>query len=339
MSGMPSRRDDTRTLTHAVLEMAERVQLRGAHVVSTSGMRRGQIEAVFKLTNSLQQLDFDGLRLLGGRVLASLFFEPSTRTRLSFEAAMLRMGGTVIGDTTPHVSSSVAKEESLGDMLKVVSHYADVIVLRHPDAEAAVRAVEHAGVPVISAGSGLAHPTQALVDIYTIWCTLGRIDDLRVLVAGADLRYARTAHSLALALAVFGGKTYYVCPQDCLPSQEAMEDLRDAGADVEVVLDPTCGELEEMITMSDVVYLPGCNSLKDTELRTRFHRNLPKYHISLEVLQRAKKKGKHVYVMHPLPRAPGEMDTAIDNSDYQLYFKQVAYSVPIRMALLLALIG
>ena len=324
----------------AVRGAVEGARLQGKHFILMSEVTRQQLEVLFELASLLEPFSRGGLALMQGRVLASLFFEPSTRTRLSTEAAMLRLGGSVISEATPLISSAAAKEESLDDMLKVVSKYADVIVLRHFDADTAMKAVAYAEVPVISAGFGsLTHPTQALLDLYTLWRTLGRIEGLRVVIASADLLRARTGHSLALALAKFGTKIVYAGPHELPPPSEVMDDLARAEADVELVYDSTRSQFEQLVASADVLYLPGCRVPKGTEERELFHRIAPNYFISLEALGRAKKQGRHVYVMHCLPRFPGEMDLAIDRSDHELYFKQVAYGIPIRMALLLALVG
>ena len=327
-------------IDQAVSALVQRAQLEGKHFILISEVTRDQLEVLFELASVVEPYSRSGLVLMNGRILASLFFEPSTRTRLSTEAAMLRLGGSVISEATPLISSAAAKEESLDDMLKVVSKYADVIVLRHFDAEAAMKAVAYAEVPVISAGFGsLTHPTQALLDLYTLWRVLGRIEGLRVVIASADLLRARTGHSLALALAKFGSKIIYAGPRELPPPSEVMDDLARADADVELVYDSTRIQFEDLVASADALYLPGCRVPKGSEERELFHRIAPNYYISLEALQRAKQRGRHVYVMHCLPRFPGEMDLAIDGTDHELYFKQVAYGIPIRMALLLALVG
>src|SRR5258708_4371284 len=180
------------------------------HVLSSHQFDRALLEAVFARARALEGVR-DGR--LGGRIMASLFYEPSTRTRLSFEAAMVRLGGAVIGTESAREFSSVIKGETLEDTVRMVSAYADVIVLRHDEAGAAARAASVADVPIVNAGDGPGeHPTQALLDLYTIDRELGRIEGLHVALCG-DLRYGRTARSLALLLSLFpGARLSFIAP-------------------------------------------------------------------------------------------------------------------------------
>ena len=173
----------------------------GRDIISIKDFARGEIDYVLKMAGALEPVAKVGSDMLHGKVLATLFFEPSTRTRLSFETAMHRLGGSVIGFAEPQVAS-IKKGENLADTVRVVENYADVLVLRHPLEGAARLAAEFAKVPVVNAGSGAEeHPTQALLDLYTILKEKGRIDGLNIALVG-DLRYGRTVHSLAYGLSL-----------------------------------------------------------------------------------------------------------------------------------------
>ena len=259
---------------------------------------------------------------LAGRILASLFFEPSTRTRLSFESAMLRLGGQVIGAQDAGVSSSAAKGESVEDMVRVVAGYADVIVLRHPARGAAARAARVSPVPVINAGDGAGqHPTQALLDLYTIRAELGRLGGLHVGLAG-DLKHGRTARSLALLLALYPGvELSLIAP----PSLRMEPDVLDALRDRAVVVHET-DDLRAAAPGLDVLYQ---TRLQKERLDAAPVADLPI--VDLEVMTRLR---PHAIVMHPLPRV-GEIDRAVDADPRAAYFRQARYGLAVRMAVLL----
>jgi len=321
-----------------LIEAIKKTGLKGRSLISTLDIRKEEIETLFEATKLMEPYVRVGINLLPRKVLATLFFEPSTRTRLSFETAMHKLGGSVISESTPLISSAVAKEESLDDMIKVISKYADIIVLRHPDSEKAMKAIKMSDVPVISGGFGdLEHPTQSLLDLYTIWRTFGKIDGLSVMIACPDLKAARTGHSLTYGLAKFGVKIILASPEDLKMPKEVIENLREVGADFTEFLDSP--NFDELVSSSDVVYLPGCRVPHGPE-RDVFRRIASKYFIKLETLENAKEKlGRMVYIMHCLPRFPGEMDLRIDLTPHALYFKQVEYGIPIRMALIASILS
>jgi aspartate carbamoyltransferase catalytic subunit len=245
----------------------------------------------------------------------------------------------VITETTPLISSSAAKEESLDDMLRVVAQYANVIVLRHFDDVEARRAVGSSGAPVISGGFGQwEHPTQALLDLYTLWRTYGRIKDLKVCIASTDLDHARTGHSMAYGLARLGAKVTLASPSNARTPDEVMTKIASLGASVDEQLDLEQDSFNELIYDMDLVYLPGCSAPKGPEADA-FKTTMEKYLVRYETLSRAQGEGRTIYVTHTLPRRQGEMDLRIDATPSQLYFKAIAYSVSIRMALLVAIAG
>jgi aspartate carbamoyltransferase catalytic subunit len=185
----------------------------GESLLSINDLTNDQIYGLFELARSLEPWNRSKIDLLPGKVMSTLFFQPSTRTRMSFETAMHRLGGSVISEANPMVTSSAAKEESLVDMMKVVSKYANIIVIRHPNDVEARDGVTYSEVPVINGGFGdWEHPTQALLDLYTLWRTHNRIEGLSVTIAIADLVAARTGHSMAYGLARMGANVTLASP-------------------------------------------------------------------------------------------------------------------------------
>ena len=260
---------------------------------------------------------------LRGKVLATLFFEPSTRTRLSFEAAMLRLGGRVISVAEAR-SSSAAKGESLHDTIKTVEGYADVIVLRHPQIGAAEEAARATDVPILNAGDGAGqHPTQSLLDLYTIIKEQGKVDGLTITLAG-DLKNGRTVHSLADLLANYNVGFVFVSPEALRMPNEIVERLHAKGI-----------AIRESESLTDAI--PACDVLYMTRIqRERFadpgeyERLKDAYVLTREMLSAA---GESITIMHPLPRV-NEIATDVDDHPGAAYFRQAANGVPIRMALL-----
>jgi aspartate carbamoyltransferase catalytic subunit len=272
--------------------------------------------------------------------MSTLFFQPSTRTRMSFETAMHRLGGAVISEANPMVTSSAAKEESLSDMLKVVSKYANVIVMRHFNDVDARQAAPYSESPVINGGWGhWEHPTQALLDLYTLWRTYGRVEGLNVCVASADLIEARTGHSMAYGLARLGAKVTLASPQAKRIPAEVLDKVNSQGIHVDEVFDLDQDGFNNLISGMHLVYLPGCSAPKGPEAE-RFKEVMDKYFVRYETLEQVRQKeGRNIYVTHTLPRRAGEMDLRIDNTPSQLYFEAIAYSVSIRMALVASILG
>ena len=315
--------------------------LKGKKYSFLSDLTRDEMTALFKVAEMMEPYTRTGLELMRDKVLCALFFEPSTRTRFSTETAMHRLGGRVITESNPLQTTSAAKDESMWDMLRVMSQYADILVLRHPNEEKVFEALPAATIPVISGGYGsITHPTQGLLDVYTLWRIHGTLEGKKILVSCPDLSRARSGHSCALGAAIMGAEIIYAGPKDLPVPQEQLAKLRATGAKITEVFDPSAKEHDELIIDSDAVYLPGCRIPKGGDARELYMEYAKSYYIGLEPLVRAKKeKGKTVGIMHSLPRFAGEFDFEIDNTDNELYFKQVAYGIPIRMSLITSMIG
>ncbi len=256
--------------------------------------------------------------LLEGKMLANLFFEPSTRTRMSFEVAMKRLGGEVL-NVTAQEASSIAKGETLADTVRVVSKYADAIVIRHPLEGSARLAAEFSEVPVINAGDGAGqHPTQTLLDLYTIRKE-SKLEGLKIALLG-DLKYSRTVHSLIKALTLFNARIYLVSPESLRLPEEFLEGLK---GNVEEA------ELEDVIGEIDVLYVTRIQKERFPD-EEEYRKVAGSYRITPEVLRDAK---DDLIIMHPLPRVD-EIDPAVDRTKHAKYFDQVFYGVPVRMAIL-----
>jgi len=305
-------------------------RLHGADVLRADQFERDDLEAIMEVARgyarSLRR--GEGLEAMRGRILATLFFEPSTRTRLSFEAAMLRLGGQVVS-VAEGATTSAAKGETLHDTIRTVEGYADVIVLRHPEvgsSDAAARATDR---PVINAGDGAGqHPTQALLDLYTIMEEQGRVDGLRVAMAG-DLKHGRTVHSLAQVLARYDVELMLVAPDALRMPQEIVRQLRSAGRPVEETDD-----LRSALGSCDVVYMTRIQRERFAEA-TQYERLKGAFVLTRELLEMA---GGAVTVMHPLPRVD-EIAADVDVLPVAAYFRQAANGVPVRMALLAMVAG
>jgi aspartate carbamoyltransferase catalytic subunit len=278
---------------------------------------------------------FEGVLLSGGSlqnmtnlVLATLFFEPSTRTRLSFETAMHRLGGQIVTVADPKTSSA-AKGESLADSMRTVEGYADVIVIRHPRKGSAEEAAEAVSIPVINAGDGTGqHPTQALLDVYTIQKEKGSLDGLTVTLAG-DLKNGRTVHSLSNLLARLGTRLHLVSPAALEMPAEITAALRSEGADVTVGTD-----LAAAMRESDVVYVTRIQRERFEDPQ-EYERLRGAYVLDLSTIEQAK---PGITIMHPLPRVD-EIATEVDQYPGAAYFRQAANGVPVRMALLALVSG
>jgi aspartate carbamoyltransferase len=261
-------------------------------------------------------------------VLATLFFEPSTRTRLSFETAMHRLGGQVVTVADPKTSSA-SKGESLADSMRTVEGYADLIVIRHPRKGSAEEAARAVSIPVINAGDGTGqHPTQALLDVYTIQKEKGTLDGLTVTLAG-DLKNGRTVHSLSNFLARLGMRLHLVSPQALEMPADITEALRSEGADVSVGSD-----LAAALRASDVAYITRIQRerFEDPE---EYLRLKGAYVVDMAMIEQAK---PGITIMHPLPRVD-EIATEVDSYTGAAYFRQAANGVPVRMALLALVSG
>jgi len=300
---------------------------KGRDIISMREFDREKIDLVLDTADEMVKLEQEGSDILKGKVMAALFFEPSTRTRLSFESAMNRLGGSVIGFATP-AGSSVEKGESLADTIRTVSQYSDVIAMRHPDEESSRLAAKVASVPVINGGSGpWEHPTQALLDLHTIRTAKGTIDGLTIALAG-DLLYGRTTHSLAVALRNYDVKCYFVSPSALKMRQDVIDDI-------EGKLDYTETEdLKSVLPELDVAYATRIQKERFSD-PADYERLKDAYLINKAFLKGAKKDMK---LMHPLPRI-SEISTDVDDTPHALYFRQMRHGVYVRMALLALVLG
>jgi aspartate carbamoyltransferase catalytic subunit len=300
---------------------------KGRDIISMSDFDREEIDFILAKATEMEPLAEKGSDKLKGKILATLFFEPSTRTRLSFESAMLRLGGGTIGFAEPQVSS-VAKGESLPDTIRTVENYADVIVIRHPEDGAARIAAEAASVPVINAGSGsLEHPTQALLDLHTILAAKGKIDGLRIALLG-DLLYGRTVHSLMYALSNYRMKLYLVSPKQLRIRRDVLKEVE---GKIDYVETDDPGPLLKDL---DVLYVTRIQKERFPD-PANYERVKNTYTVNKEFLKRAKKS---LIVMHPLPRVT-ELATDVDDTPHAWYFKQMRHGLYVRMALLALVLG
>jgi aspartate carbamoyltransferase catalytic subunit len=280
-----------------------------------------------RLLSSAAELEEDaGAASLDGRILATIFYEPSTRTRFSFESAMLRLGGQVLTAENALKASSVSKGESLEDTIRIISGCADAIVLRHPEVGAAERAAAVADVPVLNAGDGAGHhPTQALLDLYTIKKELGRLENLRIGLVG-DLRHGRTVRSLALLLAMYpGNELTLVSPALLAMREDVLAQLTARGARYRQV-----ESLDNVVGGLDVFYQTRIQAER-FESPADYERYRGVYVVDPALMRRLP---EHAILMHPLPRT-GEIDPAVDSDPRAAYFRQARNGVPVRMATLL----
>ncbi len=292
------------------------------HIIQSQQFRRDFIE---KLFISADVLEKEPEQCLNGKIMASLFYEPSTRTRFSFESAMLRLGGSVITTENAKEFSSAAKGETLEDSIRVINSYVDVIVLRHYDEGAAARAGIVSDVPVINAGDGPGqHPTQALLDLYTIQRELGKIDGLTIAMVG-DLKHGRTIRSLAYLLGKFKDiKIVFVSPHGL----RVCDDIKKYLEKYQTYYEET-EDLESVIADIDVLYQTRIQKERfKTEDEYKKYQGC--YQIDFAMTERMKPNS---IIMHPLPRV-GEISPEVDSSPKAVYFKQAKYGVSVRMALL-----
>lgn len=269
------------------------------------------------------------VNLLRQFTAACIFYEPSTRTSSSFISAMERLGGNVIPITSGVEFSSVSKGETLADTMRVLEQYADVIVLRHPEVGAAKTAADYTKVPIINAGDGPGeHPTQALLDLFTIKDELGTIDGLTIAMVG-DLRYGRTVHSLTKLLLNYDVRLRFVSPEILRLPLNVMNQVIDSGKDVRET-----HSVNDVIEQADVLYVTRVQKERFTDLR-QYEEVKNMYEITAEVMKRAK---ENMVVMHPLPRV-GEIHYSVDEDPRAAYFRQVQNGMFVRMALLAAVLG
>ncbi len=294
-------------------------RLYGRDIVSIKDLSKSDLELIFDTTDRLKWMK-ERVELCKGRILCYLFFEPSTRTRLSFESAMLSLGGSSIGFATSKVSS-MEKGESLVDTIRVVDNYADVIVIRHRLDGAARLAAEVAERPVINAGSGSEeHPTQAIIDVYTIKKEKGRVDGLSVGIVG-DLKYSRTVYSLIYALSLYDIDIHLISPQLLKVRKESLY-----GIDVDI---HEYDSIDDAISILDVIYVTRIQRERFPD-RQEYEKVKQSYVVDSRVLKHAK---EDAIVLHPLPRVD-EIADDVDADRRARYFKQASYGKDVRAALL-----
>ena len=291
------------------------------HIISIRDFEREDIDALLTKAQQIQSLG-SYKETLRGKLVALLFFEPSTRTRMSFASALARLGGEAI--TVDSVEgSSISKGETLADTIKVVSSYVDAIVLRHPKEGAARLASEFSSVPVINAGDGAGqHPSQTLLDLFTIKENM-ELDGIDLGLLG-DLRYGRTAHSLSYALSHYDVTIHTITPKSLEMPQWLSTELKERGTEV-----VEHEKLEDIINDLDVLYATRIQRERFPDMAS-YARVANTYKITPETLKDVR---KNLILLHPLPRA-GEIDPAVDALPYAKYFRQAANGIPVRMAML-----
>ncbi len=296
--------------------------MRGQHLTAAGQLSRADIEEILDRAGTFAEDPATAGDRHPDRLLALCFFEPSTRTRMSFDAAMKRLGGDTV-DMGPVESSSVQKGESLADTVRVIEGYADALVLRHPSEGAAAMAAEFVDVPVINAGDGAGqHPTQTLLDLYTIRETAG-LDDLTVGIMG-DLKYGRTVHSLAEALTEFDTRMHFVAPESLRLPRNVRYDLHEAGARLREHED-----LAAVLPELDVLYVTRIQRERFPD-ESEYRAVAGEYQIDATALEPAR---EDLVVLHPLPRVD-EIAPDVDSTPHARYFTQAHNGVPVRMALL-----
>lgn len=291
------------------------------HIISIQDFSREQIDALLEKARRIDE-NREIERSLAGKQVALLFFEPSTRTRMSFASAVSRLGGSTICVDSVE-GSSIIKGETLADTVRVVSGYVDAIVLRHPKEGAARLASEFATVPVINAGDGAGqHPSQTLLDLYTIRQSM-ELEEINVGLIG-DLRYGRTAHSLAQALSHYHVNLFTIAPNGLELPETIQIELLDRGIEI-----CECAEVQDVINDLDVLYVTRLQRERFPDSATYVNVQ-QSYRVTPELLSDVR---DHLIVLHPLPRA-GEIDPAVDALPYARYFEQARNGIPVRMAML-----
>ena len=304
--------------------------LKGRNLVKSEDFSVEEIDQILSLSQNIIENPSKYSRVCEGKLLATLFYEPSTRTRLSFESAMCRLGGSVVGFSEPN-SSSVSKGESLGDTIRTVSCYADAIVMRHPVAGSAEEATKYTEVPFINAGDGgHQHPTQTLADLLTITCLKGNLTGHTIGICG-DLRYGRTVHSLIKAMSRYKGtKFILISPKELrIPAYIREEFIQRKNIEFREV-----ERLDDVIEELDILYMTRVQKERFFN-EADYIRLKDSFILDERKLVDAK---KDLCIMHPLPRV-NEISTKVDDDPRACYFKQALYGKYVRMALIMTLLG
>lgn len=300
--------------------------MKGSNLISIRDFSKEQILHILETAKEFEKNREQ--TFLTGKVIACLFFEPSTRTRLSFEAAINRLGAKVIGFQDSR-NTSVSKGETLEDTIRIVSNYADMIVMRHPESGAAARAAAVAKVPVVNAGDGAnQHPTQTLLDMYTILQTQGTLDNLCINMVG-DLRYGRTVHSLSEAMSDFNPHLIFTSPEELKMPHKYLDFLDAKGVSYEQT-----ESLEKHLDDCDILYMTRVQQERFPD-KEEYERVKDTYRLSADMLGGVKENMK---ILHPLPRV-GEIAADVDDTPYAYYFQQAQNGMFIRMAVISCLLG
>lgn len=303
--------------------------LKGRNLIQSEDFSVEEINQILSLSQNIIENPSKYSRVCEGKLLATLFYEPSTRTRLSFESAMYRLGGSVVGFSEPN-SSSVSKGESLGDTIRTVSCYADAIVMRHPVAGSAEEAAKYTEIPFINAGDGgNQHPTQTLTDLLTIKSLKGSLDNHTIGLCG-DLKNGRTVHSLVKAMSRYKGtKFIFISPDELKMPKYIKEAIQEQGhAYYET------NNLDEVIGSLDILYMTRVQRER-FENQEQYEKLKNYYILNKSKMQNAR---EDMLVMHPLPRV-NEIDAEVDFDERAVYFKQAKYGMFVRMALIMELLG
>ncbi|NHI84132.1 MAG: aspartate carbamoyltransferase [Candidatus Thorarchaeota archaeon] len=294
------------------------------NLISIQDLSRETIDLILDTAHKMESVAAERSNELSNKIMAVLFFEASTRTRLSFESAMLRLGGSVLGFADVTTSSAGVKGETLADTIRTVERYADIIVIRHPLDGSARVAAEFSAIPVINAGSGAEeHPTQALLDLYSIKKMKGKIDGLFISLCG-DLRYGRTVHSLGMALANYDVSINLAAPESLRMKPAIVDEMRKAGLKVREV-----NSMDEALKDADVVYMTRIQKERFPDVR-EYTAVQGKFRIDSDDVAKMK---RDAIILHPLPRVD-ELDASIDTAPQAKYFDQVYNGVVTRMAIL-----
>ena len=306
------------------------MEFKGRDVVSIRDFTKEEINHILKTSETMVRIaEGKGKsKLLEGKILANLFFEPSTRTRLSFESAIHRLGGKCIGFSSD-ASTSTKKGETLADTIRMAAAYSDIIVIRHPHEGSARLSTRFSNVPVINAGDGAGqHPTQTLLDLFTIKSEFKEIENLNIALMG-DLKYGRTTHSLAYALSLFGANLHFIAPPELQMPPEIIHHIKKMGGT------PRFSEsIQGVINDLDVLYITRIQKERIPDEK-EYLKVADSYRITTDTLKNAKET---LRIMHPLPRV-AEIDPGVDDTPHALYFKQAFNGVPVRMALLALVLG
>ena len=303
------------------------LEFKGRDIVSIEDFSQQEINHILDVTKTMEPLAKTGSEMLKGKILATLFFEPSTRTRLSFETAMLKLGGSNIGFADAEIAS-VKKGENLADTVRTVENYADAIALRHSLEGSAKLAAEFSKVPIINAGTGAEeHPTQAFIDLYTMRKEKGKIDGLKIALVG-DLRYGRTVHSLAYALALYNVELFLVSPETLRMRKDVLQTIKNKIPVTENA------DLDAIMPQIDVLYVTRIQKERFPDA-AEYAKVKGVYKIDLKTLKNAK---KDMIILHPLPRVD-EIAAEVDTTPQAKYFQQVWNGIVVRMALLSLVLG